>query len=287
MGNATVAWTVWRRGALLMAKANPATTLNPFRFEFDAPPEHIVRPPLDTTFGELFVAAVTAKSKELTLVRFHSSHDALEITPGRQVGRLRLPAPPVATRAILQPASVGNGISVLLVAQSEAGLELHHVQASGTVQPPRTDRIALVDSTPLPGLSALPQSEPGLWIDSEGRLNAALLAASLENPRQAVLVRLRYRPDGKPGAPARVTPLVTLPQAPVAAAVRYSIEPSRSGELAWAILLEDGRLLHRSNPRVPMMPRWPPAVPLELFITQATRILTVDPHLGPAFEVLR
>jgi hypothetical protein len=280
-GNASVRWLVWRKGSTLMALAEPATTTNPFHFDLGAPPERVIRPPLQTAAGELFIPVVAAGGRDVRLIRFQSSSDATEITPGREVGRVRIPGTPVAARATIQPASVGNGISLLLVEESAGGLDLHHVRSSST------GRLTRVASTLLRGLRALPQSEPGLWIDEAGRLNAVLVAASLKNPRQALLAQVRYRPDGRLEAPARVTSLGMLPGAPRAAAARHPPEPQGDRGMQWAILLEDGRLLHQDTREGPMRPRFPAAVPLELYPAGYTYVLTVDPAMGPTFEPLR
>lgn len=276
-----VMWLVWRKGASLMALTKPATTTSPFRFDLGAPPERVIRPPMQTAAGELFIPVVEAGGKDVRLIRFQSSPDATEVTPGREVGRVRIPGAPVAARATIKPASVGTGISLLLVEESEGGLDFHHVRSSSS------GRLTRVASTLVRGLRSLPQSEPGLWIDPAGRLNAALVATSLKNPRQAMLAQVRYRPDGRLEAPARVTHLGPLPCAARAAVARHHPETPREGELYWAILLEDGTLLHRDTRKAPMKPRFPPAVPLELYSSSDTYVLTMDPALGPTFEPLR
>jgi hypothetical protein len=280
-GRSSVSWVVWRKGASLLAVAEPATTANPFRFDLGEPPERIVRPPLQTSAGELFIPVVGAGGKNLRLIRFQSSSDALEVTPGREVGRVILPGVPVAARATLQPASLGNGISVVLVEEGPGGLDLHHVRTTST------GRLTRVASTLLRGLRAVPQSEPGLWIDAAGRLNAALVAATLKNPRQAMLAEVRYRADGRLEAPPKLTSLALLPADARAAVARYHPEAQRNGALSWAILLEDGRVLHRRTFQGPMTPKNPVSVPLELFPGQDTWLLTLDPALGPTFEPLR
>ena len=280
-GMSSVRWTMWRKGASLLALAWPATTENPFRFDLGAPPELIVRPPVATVTGELFVAVVGAGGRHLRLIRFQSSSDATEVTPGREVGRVPLPGVPVAARATVQPASLGNGLSLLVVEEAHGGLDLHHIRTTST------GRLTRVASTLLRGVRAMPQSEPGLWIDSAGRLHAALVTASLKNPRQAVLAELRYRVDGRLEAPARLTPLGKLPVAPRAAVARHHSRAQRNGELSWAILMEDGRLLHARTWQGPMTTKHPPALPLELYLGDGAHLLTVDPTLGASFEPLR
>ncbi|NMO21858.1 hypothetical protein HPC49_34530 [Pyxidicoccus fallax] len=282
-GDSPARWFVWRKGALLLALMDPATTQNPFRFDLGEPPERVVRPALQTVTGELFVPVVAAGGRSLRLIRFHSTFDATDITPGQEVGRVPLPGRPIAARATIQPASVGNGLSVLLVEQALGGLDVHHVRAT------TRGRLTRTASTLLRGMQALPQSEPGLWIDSAGRLNAALVVASVKDPRRPVLVELRYRPDGRLESPPRLKPLGALPVAARAAVVRYNTTFHRGGELTWAILLEDGTVLHQDTPRWhgPMKPRKPVAMPLELYISRDTYLLTVDPALGPTFEPLR
>lgn len=280
-GTSPARWLMWRKGALLLALMEPATTQNPFRFDLGEPPERVVRPPLQTVAGELFIPVVAAGGRSLRLIRFQSSYDATEITPGREVGRVPLPGKPVAARATIQPGHVGNGISVLLVEESLGGLDLHHVRTT------TTGRLTRVASTLLRGLRAMPQSEPGLWFDSAGRLHAALVASSLKDPRRAVLVELRYRPDGRLEAPARLTPLGHLPVAPRAAVARYRTTLPDDREPTWAILLEDGTLLHRRTWQGPMRPRKPVAMPLDIYISRDTYLVTVDPALGPTFEPLR
>ncbi|MCY1014394.1 hypothetical protein [Pyxidicoccus sp. MSG2] len=282
-GGGSVNWALWRRGTSLLALAGPATTHKPFRFDLGEAPERIVRPPLDTANGELFVPVLGAGGKTLRLIRFQTSFDATEVTPGREVGRVILPGAPIATRATLQPASVGNGISVFLVEESQGGVDLHHVRTTST------GRLTRVASTLVRGVRAMPQSGPGLWIDPAGRLHAALVAASPKNPLRALLVEARYRADGRLEASPRVTPLEPLPSPPVAAVARYRIDAHRGGELSWAILLEDGRVLHRQSDTYGglLKPRSPVAVPLELFQSRAVYLLCVDPVLGPTFEELR
>ncbi|MCP3143343.1 hypothetical protein [Pyxidicoccus xibeiensis] len=276
----TAEWFVWRKGASLRAWAHPATTLEPFRFDLGEPPERVVRPPLRTATGELFVLVVGAGGRNLRLIRFHSTEEATEVTPGREVGRVHLPGPPVAARATLQPDSIGNGISVLLVEEVQGGLDFHHVRTT------RSGRLTRVASTLVRGLRALPQSEPGLWIDSAGRLHAVLVAATLKDPQQAMLAELRYRPDGRLEAPARLKPLGRLPSAARAAVARYNPGTSRGGALAWAVLLEDGRVQHHDMWQGPMKTRYPAAVPMELYQGGYNYLLTVNPDLGPTFESL-
>lgn len=282
-GQSPARWLVWRRGAWLFGWAGPATTRNPFRFDLGEPPERLVRPPLQTVTGELFIPVVAAGGRSLRLIRFQTSFDATELTPGREVGRVPLPGAPVAARATLQPASVGNGLSVLLVEESLGGLDFHLVRTTPT------GRLTRTASTLVRGVRAMPQSEPGLWMDSAGHLNAALVATSAKDPRRAMLVELRYRPDGRPEAPARLTPLTTLPVAARAAVVRYDLALHGKGKRTWAILLEDGTVLHEGTRewQGPMKPRHPAALPLELFLSEYRYLLTVDPALGPTFEPLR
>lgn len=282
-GDLSVHWLMWRHGNSLLAIAGPATTLKPFRFDLGETPERIVRPPLDTVAGELLVPVLGAGGKTLRLIRFQTSNDATEVTPGREVGRVILPGVPVAARATIQPSSIGNGVSVLLVEESLGGLDLHHVRSTST------GRLTRVASTLVRGVRAMPQSEPGLWMDSAGRLHAALVAASPKNPRRALLVEARYRVDGRLEAPPRVTPLGVLPEPSRAAVVRYSIDSHRGGELLWAILLEDGRVLHRDSHEFngPMKTRNPATVPLELVLSRDYYLHSTDPVLGPSFEQLR
>ncbi|WP_241759437.1 hypothetical protein [Pyxidicoccus parkwayensis] len=281
-GDLSANWILWRQGTSLLAVAGPATTTNPFRFDLGETPERIVRPPLDTANGELLVPVLGAGGRTLRLIRFQTSYDATEVTPGREVGRVILPGVPVASRATLQPASVGNGVSVFLVEESMGGLDLHHVRTTST------GRLTRVASTLVRGVRPLPQSEPGLWIDSAGRLHAALIAASPKNPQRALLVEARYRADGRLEAPPRVTPLDPLPAAPRAAVARYRIDAHYGGELSWAILLEDGRVLHRQSASFHglMKPKNPVALPLELFQSRSVYLLCADPILGPTFEEL-
>ncbi|WP_163870574.1 hypothetical protein [Myxococcus eversor] len=282
-GAPCVDWVVWRNGASVMALASPATTEHPFRIDLEAPPEHLVRPPLQTASGALFIPVIAAGGRELRMLRFHSTVDATEVTPGREVGRVRLPARPVASRATIQPDSMGDAISVVLVDDTSEGLDLHLVRTRPG------GGLTRVASTRLPGLSALPGSEPGLWIDPAGRLNVALIALSLKHPRRAMLAQVRYRPDGRLEAPPRVKAVAELPAPARAAIARFHPEDLRQGALFWAILLEDGRLLSPSSPKQErlMTPRHPVALPLELYPARDTYVLTVDPVLGAAFEQLR
>ncbi|MCP3103385.1 hypothetical protein LZ198_31330 [Myxococcus sp. K15C18031901] len=277
----SVSWRVWRQGASLMALAGPATPGRPFRFDLEAPPAQVVRPPLQTAAGELFIPVVAACGRELRLICFQTSSDASDLTPGWEMGRVGLHGRIVAARATLQPASRGNGVSVVLVEQTDRGLDLHHVRTHGS------GRFTRVATTRLKGLHALPDSEPGIWVDEAGRLHAALLTLSRKNPRQVVLAEVHHRPDGRPAAKPRLTALRELPCAPRAAVARHHPERSRAGVLTWAILLENGSLLTPHTVGAPMRPRHPVGLPLELFPARRTYVLTWDPVQGPAFEALR
>ncbi|MCE9673717.1 hypothetical protein LY474_38540 [Myxococcus stipitatus] len=277
----SVSWLVWRNGASLMALAEPATMTGPFRFDLEEPPARLVRPPLQTAAGELFIPVISARGRELRLIAFRSASDATHVTPGWEIGRVRLRGAPVASRATLQPASLGNGVSVVLIEPSPHGLEVHHVRTSGL------GRFSRVETTHLRGLSALPDSEPGLWIDASGRLRAAVLALSSKAPRQLVLAEVTHRPDGRLGPPARMTALGELPCAPRSALVRPHPALKHAGALTWAILLEDGRLLGPGTSGAPMWTRHPVSLPLELYLGQGAYILTRDPVRGPVFEPLR
>jgi len=277
----SVSWLVWSNGASLLALAEPATMAEPFRFDLEEPPAALVRPPLQTAAGELFIPIISARGRELRLIAFRSASDATHVTPGREIGRVRLRRAPVASRATLQPASLGNGVSVVLVEAGPHGLEVHHVKTSGL------GRFSRVETTHLRGLSALPDSEPGLWIDTSGRLRAAVLALSSKAPRQLVLAEVTHHPDGRQGPPARMTALGELPCAPRAALVRPHPALKHAGALTWALLLEDGRLLGPGTAGAPMGTRHPVSVPLELYLGRGAYILTRDPVRGPVFEPLR
>ncbi|WP_141621289.1 hypothetical protein [Myxococcus sp. AB036A] len=282
-GGEAVSWVLWRQGASILALAPPATLTAPFRFDLETPPERLIRPPLETHAGELFVPIVEAGGRGLRLLRFQSSMDAPNVTPGKEVGRVRLPSVPLSARATLQPASVGNGISIVLVSEAAGGLEVQHVRATSA------GRLSRVASTLLRGLSALPDSEPGVWIDDSGHVHAALVAASLKNPRQPMLAEVRFRSDGRLVAPPSMTPLPELPTSARAAVARHCHLPhsDRAGEVRWAILLEDGRLMHSGQRGPPSSPKQPVASPLELIeMLQGTFILTTDPIRGPEFEWL-
>ncbi|QDF04749.1 hypothetical protein BHS04_16295 [Myxococcus xanthus] len=279
-GGEAVSWTLWRNGASLLALAPPATPQTPFRFDLEAPPAQLIRPPLETHAGELFIPLLGAGGLDLRLIRFQSSMDAVHVTPGKEVGRVKLTAVPISARATLQPASVGNGISIILVSEAPGGLEVQHVRATGA------GRLIRAASTLIRGLRGLPGSEPGVWIDEAGRVHAALVAASLKNPHQAILVEVRFRSDGRLEAPARLKPLTDLPSPARAAVARHCHQPhsDRTGDVSWAILLEDGRLIHAGNRGAPVSAEKPVAVPLELLdLLQGTFILTTDPVLGPVF----
>ncbi len=282
-GGEAVSWVLWRQGASILALAPPATTTAPFRFDLEAPPEMLVRPPLETHAGALFVPVVGAGGRDLRLLRFQSSMDATQVTPGKEVARVRLPSVPLAARATLQPAAVGNGISIVLVSEAEGGLDIQHVRATGA------GRLGRVASTFLRGLRVLPESEPGIWIDEAGFVHAALVAASLKNLRKPMLAEIRFRADGRLAAPPRMTPLPELPMDARAAVARHCHHPhsERAGEVRWAILLEDGRLMHTGQRGPPSSPKHPVTGPLELFeMLQGTFILATDPVLGPVFEWL-
>ncbi|NVJ17162.1 hypothetical protein HV826_23805 [Myxococcus sp. AM010] len=280
-GGEAVTWTLWRQGASILALAPPATPQAPFRFDLEAPPARLVRPPLETHAGELFIPLLGAGALDLRLIRFQSSQDATHVTPGKEVSRVKLAATPVAARATLQPAAVGNGISIILVSEAPGGLDIQHVRAT------RAGRLRRTASAFIRGLRGLPGSEPGVWIDEAGRVHAALVAASLKNPNQVVLVEVRFRSDGRLEAPARQTALTELPAAARAAVARHCHQPhsDRAGGVNWAILLEDGRLVHAGQREEPVSTTRPVAVPLELLdMLQGTFILTTDPVLGPTFE---
>ncbi|MFP2957895.1 hypothetical protein ACLEPN_08700 [Myxococcus sp. 1LA] len=282
-GGEAVSWVLWRSGASILALAPPATSTAPFRFELEAPPDRLVRPPLETHAGELFVPVIGAGGTDLRLVRFQSSLEATHVTPGKEVGRVRLASAPVAARATLQPGSVGNGISIVLVSEASGGLEVQHVRATGT------GRLSRAASTLLRGLRAIPDSEPGVWIDEAGFVHAALVAASQKDPRRPMLAEVRFRSDGRLAAPPRMTPLPELPGNARAAVARHCHQPhsERAGGVRWAILLEDGSLAHTGQRGAPASPAHPVAVPMELLeMLQGVFILTTDPARGPVFEWL-
>ncbi|WP_043711090.1 hypothetical protein [Corallococcus macrosporus] len=282
-GAGAVSWVLWRSGASILALAPPATATEPFRFDLEAPPDRLVRPPLETHAGELFVPLIGAGGTDLRLVRFQSSLEATHVTPGKEVGRVRLASAPVAARAALQPGAVGNGISIVLVSEAPGGLEVQHVRATGA------GRLSRAASTLLRGLRALPDSEPGVWIDEAGFVHAAWVAASVKDPRRPMLAEVRFRPDGRLASPPRTTPLPELPLRARAAVARHCHQPhsERAGGVGWAILLEDGSLVRAGQRGPPTSPERPVAVPMELFeMLQGVFILTTDPAVGPVFEWL-
>jgi hypothetical protein len=96
-----------------------------------------------------------------------------------------------------------------------------------------------------------------------------------------------FGPAGKLLNAPQVTELVDLERQPRTGSVQYVVTPGAAMKAEWALLLDNGRILHPRSSAGGVSLAAPPVLPFELLPTdEATYLLTVDPKSGPTFTPL-
>jgi len=132
----------------------------------------------------------------------------------------------------------------------------------------------------------LPDSEPALWVDERGTVNAAVLLAEDEARRRVFLAELVWEGGNGHGKVTR-HPAAEIPGNFRAAAVTYSVAPGRPPRLAWLVLLEDWRVVTNLSGEAYRTARTP-LVPLQMLaMSGTTYLLVADPEDYVGFDVLR
>jgi cell division septal protein FtsQ len=125
-------------------------------------------------------------------------------------------------------------------------------------------------------------------VEASGIAEAAVLFETDSPDRRLALADLRFAADGKQPAELKITELGPLPAAPVAAAAGYVVSANGAPRRDWAVLLEDGTVVHSGNPGNPQRLAERPAVPLELVpLASSAYLLTVDGSGQPGFTLLQ
>lgn len=226
-----------------------------------------VQPALMTRDG--VVEAFQATAEGVALWRFDAAP-----APAKSIWQAPLP-PPLAARAGRGKAPHGERPAAVFVSRSAGGLSLSLVESDGH-QP-------VVRQLELHLARALPDSEPALRIDDQGRVHVALVVAADNALRRVRCVEAVWPARSGDGA-VKAGPERPLPAAPMAATAAF--DTSGGDRLEWVARLPDGRLCLGSTPELDPS-GGQPALPLQLLVQgEHSYLLVLGADAVPALEAL-
>jgi hypothetical protein len=275
-----IKWRAWREGAALVALATGFNAAQ--RLELGAVPRMIVRPALMTSDGLLDIFVTSADGNSLMLGRFPKPNFAGRQAAAAVSWRVPVPLPALAGRCALGPESGNSRRHVMLVAQGANSLALFYLNAGDGKNP------GVWHTVNIPKGHAIDGSEPGLNVDANGIVNAAVLFESDSQAHRLAIVDMRFSPDGNLLAEPRITELGPLPGPPQAATAGYVVSADGAPRRDWVVLLRNGTVIHSGNPERPEPLEAAPAIPLELVsLASSAYLLTTDPSGKPGFTQLK
>lgn len=181
-----------------------------------------------------------------------------------------------AARAARASAPRDSPPVAVLVARTAAGAALTLVES---VDGRPTTRRAELRSARL-----LPNSEPALRVDDQGRIHAALVVAEDNALRRLYCVRVTWPARAGDGRAVRA-PAILVDATPLAASAAFDVSPGSAQE-DWIALLPDRRLL-RGGAGVAESADGAPLLPLQMLVLGEHRYLLVQDAAGtPALETL-
>lgn len=210
--------------------------------------------PITFDLGEakLLRPGLMSRESDALFVSWHGTHATLTSVPRKgpasKLWEATLPMSASSGRVWLTPE---GKVTVAFVAQHENAVSLFLVQ-DGKV----------IASAAIEKAVALPDSEPGLAIASDGTIRTSLLVADPEHRRAISIVDWQWS-RAEPHAEAKRLPVVNLPQDPKAAAVVYALSPGVPRR-DWVILYGENIVVTSGSPTRPRMLNGTPTLPLQL-----------------------
>lgn len=227
-----------------------------------------VQPALMTRDGAVEVFQATPEG--MALWRFDAAPAA-----GRLIWQVLLPGP-LAARAGRGRPPQGERPAVVIVSRSANGLQLNLVESEDGKQ-------ALIRKLELRMARLLPDSEPALRVDDQGRVHVALVVAADNGLRRVRCIEAIWPPrtgDGK----VETGPERALPTAPMAAVAAF--DTSGGDHWDWVARLPDGRLCLGSTAELDPAGAQP-TLPLQLLVQgKHSYLLVLDANGVPALEAL-
>lgn len=226
-----------------------------------------VQPALMTSEGVVEVFQVTPEG--LALWRFGAPPAA-----ATEVWQLPL-RESLAARAVRGRPPHGDRPAAVFVSRTASGLALSLVESNG--------RQAEVRKVELRLARMLPDSEPALHVDAQGRVHVALVVAADNALRRVRCVHVVWPPRRGDGVVDAGTERV-LPVAPVAAAAAF--DASGGERRDWIARLPDGQLCLGSTPELDPAGDQP-VLPLQMLVQGEHRyLLVLDAQGVPQLEAL-
>jgi hypothetical protein len=227
-----------------------------------------------TSKGELDIFAITSNG-ELLLARFPDFRGA---APARVLWHSHVPHSPLAARAALSSEALGNQRRVLLVSQESKDLVVDYMNANDGAKP------GTWVNARIPKATAIPDTQPGLRIDSNGSAFAAI--PFMTDTGRLAIADFHFTAEGRLEN-AKTTELETPEAPPQAAAASYTISAEGSPRRDWVALLKNEQVIYTAKPKPSRRLPARPALPLQLILLgSGTYLLTVDPSGTPGFTLL-
>lgn len=274
-------WRVWREGESLVALATGLEKTS--HLNLQGVPRALLRPALQTSDGLLDVFAISADGGSLMLARFPEPNFDDGPQPEGSI-KWRAPLPPqvVAGSCALAPEQVGSARHVVLVAQAGRDLHLLYMNAG------HGERAAAWQTIVIPNAQALPDSRPGIQVSETGLVDLALVFESGGAAHHVSVADIRLSPDGSRVREPAITDIQrtigALPAPPRHAAVSYPVTTDGAMRRDWAILLENGAVVHSGNPGSPQILDGTPALPMQIIsLTSSAYLLETGRDGKPAF----
>ena len=226
-----------------------------------------VQPSLMTRDG--VVEAFQTTPEGAALWRFEAAP-----APARQLWQVPLKQP-LAARAGRGRPPHGERPAAVFVSRTDTGLELTLVESEGQRAATRKVELRLA--------RMLPDSEPALHIDEQGRVHVALVVAADNGLRRVRCVQVIW-PARSGNGVVENGPERTLPVAAMAAAAAF--DTSGGKRLDWIARLPDGRLCVGSTKELDPAGAVPP-LPLQLLVQgERSYLLVIDDQGVPGLEAL-
>lgn len=269
-------WQAWREGSSLFGLVTSFKEAQ--RLELGAVPHLLVRPAIMLNNGQMDVFAVNEQGSELMCAHFPPPNWKGAQNPPQILWRTRLPFAAECGRAAISPRNIGNEMHVIVVGHENGELKVAHMNVLG-------GQSGSWSVTDVAAGNTIANTEPGFQIDREGGIHVAF---PFENQTgEVVIADLRLTKEGKLVHAVELTPVGKLPSAPKASAASYVITADGPPRRDWAILLDNGSVIHSFNAHVPQQLRGAPAMPLELIsLTSAGYLLVAGKSGNPEFEYL-
>ena len=275
--NEMVRWIVWREGRAV--KAMSTTMVSPVSMDVPADLDRIVLPPLKVTGGPVEVLALSKDQTKLFLIAI--SGEMGDPGSAKLLWTASLPAHPLGITAALESDQAGSDRHIAFVAEHNGTVEIFHGRYKPEGPAPVFYSVNIATGHPLPC------TDPGLFIERDGRARIGVLALAKGGKPTVEFAEAVFRGDAPAGEPT-VDRIGELPGKAKQAGLLYADKEGTLTRRDGVIEAEPDKLFKLGEPMklIPIAPG-PPAKRILLAPgKQTTYIICFDSARGLYIEAL-